>query len=66
MIIARPTVSEERWLVLALRYPALRQKVEEAICPCVQMPRRHSRYFTRRVTARREDGRFNSPESRAP
>ena len=30
MIIARPTVSEERWLVLALRYPALRQKVEEA------------------------------------
>ena len=30
MIIARPTVSEERWLMLALRYPALRRKVEEA------------------------------------
>ncbi|HMA12033.1 MAG TPA: hypothetical protein VKO83_09110 [Steroidobacteraceae bacterium] len=30
MIIARPTVSEERWLVLALRYPALRSRVEEA------------------------------------
>jgi hypothetical protein len=30
MIIARPTVSEERWLVLALRYPALRRFVEES------------------------------------
>lgn len=28
MIIARPTTSEERWLVLALRYPALRSLVE--------------------------------------
>ncbi len=30
MIIARPTVSEERWLVLANRYPALRPAIEEA------------------------------------
>lgn len=29
MIIARPTVSQERWLVLALRYPALRQAAEK-------------------------------------
>ena len=29
MIIARPTVAEERWLVLALRYPALRRAVED-------------------------------------
>lgn len=30
MIIARPTVTEERSLVLALRYPALRAQVEQA------------------------------------
>jgi hypothetical protein len=30
MIIARPTVKEERWLTLALRYPALRSVVEQA------------------------------------
>jgi len=30
MIIARPSVKEERWLVLALRYPALRTLVEQA------------------------------------
>lgn len=30
MIVARPTVSEERWLLLAGRYPALRVAVEKA------------------------------------
>ncbi len=30
MIIARPTVVEERWLLLAARYPALRAAVEKA------------------------------------